>query len=131
MDERRKHERHRVWFPLSLQVLGEGEEAESQEEAFAISYDVSSSGLLLACPGKLEPGTRVRIRIHAVDPDEAEDRDKVGDPEEPVMASGEILRVTEADPTQFAGPWRYQMAVRFAEPVPWLEEVLKNAAARD
>ena len=29
----------------------------------------------------------------------------------------------------FAGPWRFQMAVRFSEPVPWLESVLDQADA--
>jgi hypothetical protein len=110
MEDRRKHPRHRVWFPLTLRT------EDGAEEAFAISYDLSSSGLLMACPGRLAPGTRVRIQLHAE-----------GDGP-PLEAEGEVLRVRDNDPEGAAGPWRYRMAVRFTEPVPWLEAALQNAA---
>jgi len=104
--ERRANERYRVWFPLTV-VTDEG------QEGTAISYDVSASGLLMACPGSLQVGDEVTLRFKMAAADERER-----------AVRAKVLRVeATSDPE---GPWRYRMAVEFAEPQPDLEGLLEG-----
>jgi len=108
--ERRSNERYRVWFPMSV-VTDDG------EEGTAITYDVSSTGLLMACPGSLAPGSHVSLRF------------KVGEGEARVVAAQIIRR--EENQEGDTGPWRYRMAVRFDEPHPELESLLQAETEED
>jgi hypothetical protein len=87
--------------------------ADGGDEATAITYDVSASGLLMACPGKLDVGARVELRFRVTSA-EAEERVIVG-------------RVVRLEPREDGddGPWRYRMAVQFDAPQPELEGVLR------
>jgi hypothetical protein len=106
--ERREKERYRVWFPMTV-VTDDG------EEGTAITYDVSASGLLMACPGRLAVGAHVTLRFK-VSEDEPQERE----------VAAEIVRVEENAGEE--GPWRYRMAVRFDAPQPDLEGVLEANA---
>lgn len=102
--ERRANERYRVWFPMSV-VTAEG------AEGTAITFDVSATGLLMACPGRLAVGDRVELRF------------RVRQEEEERTLGASILRVEENVGEE--GPWRFRMAVRFDEPHPELEGILE------
>jgi PilZ domain-containing protein len=104
VDERRAKERYRVWFPMSVLT-------ESGAEGTAITYDVSAGGLLMACAGRLEVGTRVTLHF----------RVGSGDPPERAIAAS-IVRVDEN--AEDDGLWRFRMAVQFDAPEPDLEAVL-------
>lgn len=108
MDERRANERYRVWFPICVVTA-------SGDEGTAITFDVSASGLLMACPGRLEIGEHVQLRFR-VSEDDTEER----------SIGASILRVEE-NPGE-AGPWRFRMAVQFDEPQPDLEGLLEIRA---
>lgn len=105
--ERRSTERYRVWFPMTVVT-------DAGEEGTAITYDVSSTGLLMACPGGLEAGAHVTLKFTISDAGEARE----------VPAT--ILRLEANEPGD-TGPWRYRMAVAFDEPHPELEALLKAA----
>jgi len=102
--ERRNRERYRIWFPMTV-VTDDG------EEGTAITYDVSATGLLMACPGKLDVGAHVTLRFK-VSGDDVEER--------AVPAS--IVRVE--DNASEEGPWRFRMAVEFDTAQPDLEGAL-------
>ncbi len=78
----------------------------------AITFDVSATGMRIACPGRLAIGARVRLRFRVTD--EGEDR----------LVPATVLRVEE-NPGE-DGPWRYRMAVQFDEPQPDLEGILET-----
>lgn len=105
MQERRAHERHPVWFPITV-ANGSG------GEGTAISYDVSSGGLLMACPGRVEPGAEiiVKFRIRGDGPEQ--------------IARGRVVRVEENQPE---GPWRWRIAVGFEDDVPEIEALLASS----
>ncbi len=102
--ERRANDRYRIWFPMTV-VTDDG------DEGTAITYDVSASGLAMACPGRLEVGVRVQLRFRVAESDEAR------------SIAAQILRVEENDDEH--GPWRFRMAVQFDEPQPELEGLLE------
>lgn len=105
-DDRREHARHSVWFPVSIESpAGEG---------FAISYDVSVGGLLVACPGQVDVGSEVTatFRLHKDAPEH--------------RVKGKVLRI---EPTGDEGPWRYRIAVAFESPVPEIQELLDRAGS--
>jgi hypothetical protein len=106
--ERRANERYRVWFPMS--VVRDG-----GDEGTAITYDVSASGLSMACPGSLGVGEHVELRF------------RVSDDTDERAIGARVLRVEEngGEP----GPWRFRMALRFDEPQPDLEGVLEACSA--
>lgn len=106
--ERRASERYRVWFPMTV-VTDQG------EQGTAITYDVSASGLLMACPGRLDLQAHVTLRFKLAHGDA---------PERSIP--GTIVRVEENDGEQ--GPWRYRMAVQFDTVQPNLEAILEANA---
>ena len=108
--ERRRQERYQVWFPITV-VTDDG------QEGTAITYDVSSTGLLMACPGRLETGVHLTLRFR-IDPDT---------PERAVR--GSVVRVEDRPDED--GPWRHRLAVDFDEPQPDLQGLLEAAAAEE
>lgn len=108
MDNRREHSRHPLWFPIS--VVSEG------RDGIAISYDLSSGGLLMACPGRLEPGAEVSVtfRVHASAPEQ--------------QVRGRVVRIEDNQPAS-EGPWRWRLAVEFDAPVPELADLLASSSA--
>lgn len=104
MDERRANERYRVWFPMTVVTAG-------GEEGTAITYDVSATGVLMACPGKLEVGASVTLRFRIDDKDERSFQAK-------------IVRVEEQEEDD--GLWRFRMAASFEEEQPDLESILQR-----
>lgn len=105
MDDRREHARHEVWFPIAV--------SSRDGEGLAISYDVSSGGLLMACPGRLEPGAEVTVTF----------RVREGAPEQ--TAKGRVVRVEENQPD---GVWRWRIAVELEPRLTELEALLATAA---
>ena len=105
--ERRDKERYRVWFPMTVVT-------EAGDEGTAITYDVSSGGLLMACPGALDVGARVTLRF------------KIEEEDEERVIGASILRL-EPNPGGET-PWRFRMAVQFDEPHPELEALLAHHA---
>jgi hypothetical protein len=106
MVERRAHARYAVWFPVVV--------TSSVGEGIAISYDVSAGGLLVACPGRLEPGAEVEVTFR-VRPEAPEQR-----------ARGCVVRV-ERNQEDDDGPWRWRIAVEFDHPVPEIEALLASS----
>ena len=107
MDERRGNDRYRVWFPMTV-VTDDG------EEGTAITYDVSATGVLMACPGRLDVGAHVTLRF----------RVEADAPETSIAAK--LIRVEESPDEQ--GPWRFRLAVEFDEPHPELEAIVAQHA---
>ena len=103
--ERRANERYRVWFPMTVVT-------DAGEIGTAITYDVSSTGLLMACPGSLDAGSHVTLKF------------KVSDEAEETVVPATIIRLEENEEGD-AGPWRYRMAVNFDEPQPALESLVQ------
>ena len=101
--DRRGQERYRVWFPMTVRTR-EG------EEGTAITYDVSATGLLMACPGPLDVGASIHLSF----------RVGADDPTREIAAR--VLRVEPRPDEQ--GPWRFRMAVEFDEAQPDLEGAL-------
>jgi len=108
--ERRANERHAVWFPMTVVT-------EDGEEGTAITFDVSSTGLLMACAGPLTIGQRVTLTFELSSDNQAR------------AVKGTIRRVTE-QPDE-AGPWRYRMAVEFDDADFDLESQIKAEAAQE
>ncbi|MFK7988772.1 MAG: PilZ domain-containing protein [Sandaracinaceae bacterium] len=106
MRERRANARYRVWFPVTLIVDG--------EETTAITYDVSASGVLMACPSDVAPGTGLRLCFQL----------KLDAPPRDIDAV--VLRCEPTD--DLLGPWQRRLAVQFEEPQPDLEAILVAAS---
>lgn len=108
--ERRANERHRVWFPMTVVTEDGG-------EGTAITFDVSSTGVLMACPGELAVGSKVTLRFTLSTEDE-----------ERVLAG--TVRRTELNPEGDAR-WRHRLAVEFDDPHPELESLIEAEARAD
>ncbi len=108
--ERRANERHSVWFPMTV-VTDDG------EEGTAITFDVSSTGLLMACAGALEVGQHVTLCF------------ELSSDSTHRKLPGTIRRVEERE--EEAGPWHYRMAVEFDQAHLDLEAQIKAEAAQD
>ncbi len=107
--ERRNSDRHNVWFPMTI-VTDDG------KEGTAITFDASSTGVMLACPGQLPEGEHVTLRFRLT-----------GDDEERAIGA-RVVRVQESpdvDPR-----WRFRMAVHFDARQPELEGLLQAEHAR-
>lgn len=106
MRERRANARYRVWFPVTLVVDG--------QETTAITFDVSASGGLLACPSEVGAGTSLVLRFQFeldASPREIE---------------AVVLRC-EPSGDQL-GPWQRRLAVQFGAPQEDLEAILVEAS---
>ncbi|GAB4210013.1 MAG: hypothetical protein OHK0013_30120 [Sandaracinaceae bacterium] len=108
MSERREHVRHEVWFPVEVEV--------EDGTAIAVSYDVSTGGLLMATGGKVDVGTELTVSF----------RTSVDAPENRVK--GHVVRV-ERNPPSVDSRWRYRLALAFDEPQPEIEALLRASSA--
>ncbi len=108
--ERRRNERYRIWFPMTV-VTDDG------AEGTAITFDASTTGLSIACPGSLEIGAHVQLRFRLTE--QAEER----------AIGGRVVRVEQH--TGEHGLWRFRMAVQFDEPQPELEGLLEAGSAEN
>ncbi|MDQ3035583.1 MAG: PilZ domain-containing protein [Myxococcota bacterium] len=106
MDDRREHARHAVWFPIAVRS--------ADGEGLAISYDLSTGGLLMACPGRVEPGAVVTVtfRMRAEAPERT--------------AQGRVVRIEQNQPE---GAWRWRIAVEFDAPMSDLESLIASSTA--
>lgn len=103
MSNRREHERHSVWFPVAIEA--------GDERGIAVSYDVSSGGLLVACPGRVEIGAEVSVTFRIARDGESR------------TVKGRVVRV-EKNPPEVDARWKYRLAVEFLEPQPEVEALL-------
>ncbi len=98
-DERRESKRHTLWVPIEVR---QGQEI----QMLAVSRNISASGVLVVVGATLEVGGRVELKLQVPGEDDEE-------------LSGEIVRV-EVNAEDPDGLWRYQLAIRFDQPVPQL-----------
>jgi len=107
MSERREHARHEIWFPIEVEV--------EDGKAIAVSYDVSTGGLLMAAPGRVEVGSEVTVtfRVSQHAPDK--------------KVKGHVIRVEKNSPSVDAR-WRYRLAVAFDAQQPEIEALLAESA---
>ncbi|MBK8168972.1 MAG: PilZ domain-containing protein [Sandaracinaceae bacterium] len=111
MNEQRKHERYRLWFPVQLQ----GRDA---TVAMGISHNTSVSGILIAAASPIEAGTRVRVTFRPLH-ESPEER----------SVEGRVIRV-DANAEDPYGLWPHRIAVEFDTVLPELESVLKTAGEK-
>lgn len=104
-DERREHTRHEVWFPVEVEV--------EDGTAIAVSYDISSGGLLMAAGGRVEIGTELMVTFR-VQRDGTEKKVK-----------GRVVRV-DKNPQSVDIRWRYKLALAFDEPQPEIEALVRG-----
>jgi hypothetical protein len=107
MDDRRHHDRYRLWLPARL----EGSEVAGR---LAVGHNISQTGSLLVTSGKLAVGHELRIFVRLP---------PQGSAEKELRARVVRCDVNQADPN---GLWPYRVAVEFAEPHPELEELLRE-----
>lgn len=93
--ERRVEERFATY--VAVEITGEG-----KSERFGVSRDASTGGMKLATPSHFSVGAELTLRLHAP-----------GRPPAELVAT--VLRV-ELSPPGSAEPWRYRLAVQFADP---------------
>lgn len=108
-DNRRIHERFRLWFAVQLDTGAHG------DGAMGISHNASQGGILIACGKPLAVGTEVAVTFKVHPTDSAERREV-----------GRIVRIDENTEDPF-GLWPHRIAVEFKHPVAELEGVLRRA----
>jgi hypothetical protein len=106
-DDRRKIERHEVWFPMH--IVSEG-----REKQIAVSHDASAKGLLVATPNEMEVGAPVTITLRLPGRDGGE-----------MTVEGVIVRV-EPNPNDPDGPLGCHCAIQFDEEIPELRNALEE-----
>lgn len=109
-DERRKHTRYSLWFPV--RVL-----AGDRPEALGVSRDASEVAIRISAASKIDVGERVTVAF-AVPPDGTEQR-----------VEGTILRM-EPNSDDPNGLWPFRVTIGFDGPVPGLEQLLKEGVER-
>lgn len=109
-DERREHDRYRLWLPARIEGKG-------TTPHLAVGHDMSQGGSLLVTDTKLEVGTSIKVHVR-IPPDAEDER----------ILNAKVLRCTKnpADPDSL---WPYQIAVAFEEVDPELEELLREHMA--
>ena len=107
MNERREHRRHEVWFPVEVDV--------EDGRAIAVSYDVSTGGMLMAAGGSVDVGTELVVTFRVL-------RDG---PEKRVK--GRVVRV-DRNPASVDNRWRFKLALVFDEPQPEIEALLRGVS---
>ncbi len=94
--ERRVEERFATYVAVEL-------EGQGKKDRFGVSRDASTGGMMIATPSQFDVGAELILRLHAP-----------GAPDATIRAT--VLRVEVAAPGS-AEPWRYRLAVGFADPV--------------
>ena len=109
-DERREHDRYRLWLPARIEGGGEAPH-------LAVGHDMSSGGSLLVTDTELAIGADIKVHVR-IPPDAAEER----------VLDAKVLRCTKnpADPDSL---WPYQIAVAFDDAIPELDELLREHLA--
>lgn len=110
-DDRRLHDRYRLWLPARIEGGGKA------DTTLAVGHDMSQGGSLLVTNAKLDVG--VHIKVHVRIPPDAEDVRVLG---------ATVLRCSQnpADPDSL---WPFEVAVRFDDPDPELEHLLREHMA--
>lgn len=106
-DERREHDRYRLWLPARIEGLGD-------EIRLAVGHDMSQKGCLFVTHRRIDVGTDIKLSVRLPP-----------DAEEEISFTAQVRRCdkNEADPD---GLWPYQIAVEFDEADPDLEKTLRN-----
>ncbi len=108
MSEKRQHERHALWFPVTV----DGDTG----QVWAVCKDASASGVLISGSQGLQVGEPVTV-VFRVTPDAPERR-----------LPGRIVRVEPPDDNPRA-IWIHRMAIEFAEPDETLVSLFEKAAS--
>ena len=109
-DERRKHARYALWFPVRI---GTGE----KPEAIGVTRDASQAAIRVSAATKLEVGEHVTVSF------------TLPESEQEHRVEGTILRM-EPNGDDPHGLWPYRITVSFDKEVPELEALLKEGIAR-
>jgi hypothetical protein len=107
MSDKRQHERHTLWFPVTVDA--------ATGQIWAVCKDVSVGGILISGVQGLSVGDDVTV-VFRVTPDAPERR-----------IAGRIVRVEPPDPN-VRQVWMHGMAVEFREPDPTLVALFEKAA---
>lgn len=109
-EERRKHVRYELWFPVRI-IAGD------KPEALGVTRDASRAAIRVSAATKLEVGERVTVTFTLP---ESESEQKI---------DGKILRM-EKNADDPHGLWPFRITVSFDEEVPELEALLKEGVER-
>ena len=109
MQQRREHDRHRLWFPVKLEAGGQAR--------MAMTHNIGAGGMLMVLGSDLTVGERVRVTV----------RIPPGDTERQLQ--GTVLRI-EPNAEDPEGAWPMRVAVAFEDIAPDLAAILEQAAAR-
>jgi hypothetical protein len=109
-DERRKHERYALWFPVRIEAGG-------KPEALGVTRDASRAAIRVSAATKLEVGERVTVTFSL--PDDAQEH----------RVEGAILRM-EPNSDDPHGLWPFRLTVSFDREVPELEALLKEGVEK-
>jgi hypothetical protein len=110
-DDRRDATRHAIWFPLKV-------DTPASSDGVAVSRNISETGVLMLSATKLDPGSPVTVTF----------RVERSGPERTVQAK--IVRM-ERNTGDTTGIWPWRVAVEFAEPMPELDPLLREAAKKE
>lgn len=105
--ERRAHERFVVWFPVSM--------SDDAGEGFAVSKNISQTGILVATGDRLEVGAKVQLQFRVLPVDDS-----------PRTLEGTIVRTMTNDEDPH-GAWPFKVAIEFAGVAPEIEALLRRA----
>jgi hypothetical protein len=108
MANKRQHERHALWFPVTVDV--------ATGQVWAVCKDASAGGVLISGSRSLQLGERVTV-IFRITPDSPEQR-----------IAGRIVRVEPPDDHPRA-IWVHRMAIEFFEPDANLASLFERASA--
>jgi hypothetical protein len=108
MPDKRQHERHALWFPVTVDG--------ATGQVWAVCKDASAGGVLISGSQSLRVGERVTVTFR-VTPDSPEQQ-----------VAGRIVRVDPPDAHPRA-IWVHRMAIEFLEPDPALAALFERAAS--
>lgn len=111
MQERRQHERHRVWFPLRI-------DTDTRRDRLGISFDASASGVCLGTRSRLEVGDRLTLSFRMLE-----------DASPWRTVQGRVVRSELDDGPDAPELFPRRVAVAFDAPRPDFEPMLAAAAA--
>lgn len=107
MADKRQHERHALWFPVTVDV--------ATGQVWAVCKDASAGGVLISGSQSLDVGEAVTV-VFRVTPDSPERR-----------IAGRIVRVEPPDESPRA-VWLHRMAIEFLEPDETLGGLFETAS---
>lgn len=109
MPHHREYTRHKLWFPVQLEVGGQAR--------MAMNHNIGAGGMLMVLGADLSVGQTVRVTFR-IPPGEVERQ-----------LQGTVLRIepNEEDPQ---GSWPMRVAVAFDDVEPELAKLMAEAVAR-